>query len=44
MLLCGLMGGFDSALHAGANSFFHTLSLLYHASTRVADEQSADYK
>jgi hypothetical protein len=23
MLLCGLVGGFDSALHASANSFFH---------------------
>jgi hypothetical protein len=26
MLLCGLVGGFDSALHASANSFFHSFT------------------
>jgi hypothetical protein len=30
MLLCGLLGGFDSALHASANSFFHMFTATLH--------------
>jgi hypothetical protein len=30
VLLCGLVGGFDSALDASANSFFHSVGVDNH--------------